>query len=177
MFKNYFKVAIRSLKRNKIFSLINISGLALGMACSALILLWVRDERSMDGFHANNPRLFNIYERQYFDGRIEAGFYTPGLLAEEMKKTIPEVEYAADFGWNNKLTFQAGEKIIKEEGSYASADFFKMFSYPLLNGTVETALNDPSAMAISKKMAEQFFGTAARPSVKPYVARIRMISE
>ena len=160
MIKNYLLVALRNLKRNKVFSFINIVGLALGMACSLLILLWVQDERGMDAFHVNKTRLYNIYERQYYDGRIEAGYFTPGLLGTEMKKKIPEIEQAADYAPNSdKLTFQVGDKIIKEEGKYASEDFFSMFSFPLLQGKPATALNDPASIAISRKMAVHFFGS------------------
>src|SRR5450432_867532 len=160
MFKNYLLVALRNLKRNKVFSFINILGLALGMACSLLIILWVNDERSMDAFHINNARLYNIFQRQYYDGKIEAGYYTPGMLAQEVKKKIPGIEAAADYtGYNDKLTFQVGDKIIKEEGHYASEDYFKMFSYHLLQGKAATALADPAAITISKKMAAHFFGT------------------
>ncbi len=77
MIKNYFKIAFRNLIKSKVFSLINILGLALGMACSLLILLWVQDERSVDNFHKNGKRLYALYERQYIDNKIEAGFYTP----------------------------------------------------------------------------------------------------
>src|SRR5215470_4396061 len=97
MLKNYLLVALRNLKRNKIFSLINIMGLALGMACSLFILLWVQDEKSMDGFHKNGKRLYYLYERQYYDGKVESGTYTPGPMAEEMKKVLPEVEYASGY--------------------------------------------------------------------------------
>ncbi len=160
MLKNYLLVALRNLRRNKIFSFINIVGLALGIACSLLIILWVQDEKSMDSFHANRSRLYNIYERQYYDGRIEAGYFTPGQLAQEMKKKMPEIEQAVNYGfYDNSLTFQGGDKIIKEEGSYAGADFFSMFSFPLLMGNAATALNDPSSISISKKMAIHFFGS------------------
>jgi putative ABC transport system permease protein len=160
MLKNYLIVAIRNLRRNKIFSFINITGLALGMACSLLIMLWVIDEKSVDGFHANNPWLYNVYEHQFYDGKEEGGYYTPGLLGMEMKKVLPEVELATDYGWTDKVTFQVGDKIIKEEGTYASPDFFSMLSFPLLKGKATESLNEALAISISKKMAEHFFGSA-----------------
>ena len=160
MIKNYLLVALRNLRRNKVFSFINIVGLALGMACSLLILLWIQDERDMDAFHANKTRLYNIYERQFYDGRVEAGYFTPGMLGIEMKRKIPEIEQAVDYTtYSDKLTFQVADKIIKEEGKYASEDFFSMFSFPLLQGKPATALNDPAAIAISRKMAIHFFGS------------------
>ena len=160
MLKNYLLVALRNLRRNKIFSFINILGLALGIACSLLIMLWIQDERNMDSFHANKSRLYNIYENQFYDGKIQSGYYTPGLLAQEMKKKIPEIEKSVDYSmYPDKLTFQAGDKIIKEEGSYADMDFFSMFSFQLLLGKPGNVLNDPSSITISRKMAGHFFGS------------------
>src|SRR5215475_9920687 len=99
MIKNYFKIAFRNMMRYKVFSLINILGLALGMACSILILLWVQDERGIDNFHENKNRLYAVYQRQFIDNKIEAGYFTPGLLGAEMKRVIPEIEYASSFAW------------------------------------------------------------------------------
>src|SRR5688572_16031753 len=97
MVKNYFKIAWRNLVRNKAFSTINILGLALGLACSLLIMLWVQDERSVDGFHQNGKQLYQVYERNYYDGKVDAAYPTQGLLAEELKKTIPELQYASGY--------------------------------------------------------------------------------
>lgn len=161
MIKNYFKVALRNLWKNKSFSAINILGLALGMICSLLIFLWVNDEKSMDSFHAEKDRLYNIYERQYYDGKVEGGFYTPGLLAQEMKKAYPEVEAAADYQfWDEQNTFQVGDKIVKEKGSAASDDFFKLFSFNLIKGNKDLALTEPANIVLSKTMAEKFFGSS-----------------
>ncbi|WP_229311075.1 ABC transporter permease [Larkinella soli] len=162
MLLNYFKVSRRNLVRHKAFSFINILGLALGMAASLLILLWVQDERSVDGFHANGPHLYQIYERRYYDGKEEANYFTQGLLAQELKRVIPEVQYASSLEWNMPATFEAGETIARMDGSWAGEDFFRMFSYPLLEGTPETALGAPGGIAVSRKMAEQFFGSADR---------------
>lgn len=161
MLRNYIKIAWRALKNNKAFSLINILGLALGMTCSVLIFLWVQDERDMDNFHANGDRLYTVFERQYVDGKTNAGYYTPAPLAPELKRTIPGIEYASGASLGDKATFSAGEKIIKEAGGFADSDYFKMFSYPLLQGDPRTALNSPVSIAISDKMATQFFGSPA----------------
>ncbi|HEV3327547.1 MAG TPA: ABC transporter permease [Puia sp.] len=161
MIKNYFLVAWRNMIRNKAFSVINILGLALGMTCSLFIFLWIRDERGVDGFHKNGPQLYQVYERDYFDGKVHADYPTQGLLAEELKKTIPEVQYASGFEWNSINTFEAQNKILKMSGSFAGGDFFTMFSYPLLQGTPQTALNSLEGIAISRKMAELFFGSPA----------------
>jgi putative ABC transport system permease protein len=158
MFSNYIKTAFRNLKKKKVFSTINILGLALGLACSMLIMLWVNDEYRMDRFHKNNDRLYSIVEKQYYDGKIDAVYATPGLMADELKRVLPEIQYATGYAKTNANTFEAENKIIKEAGNYAGADFFRMFSYPLLQGSAETALNTPTSIAISKKMAVDFFG-------------------
>ncbi len=159
MFKNYLKTAWRNLVRNKAFSLINISGLALGMAVSLLIFLWVKDERSVDAFHTNNPYLYNVYEKVFADNKIDADYETPALLADEIKREIPEVKFAASSDWDDEYTFSANNKSLKETGAFASEDYFKMFSFPLLQGNANTALNDPYSIAISKKMATDLFGS------------------
>jgi len=163
MFNNYFKTAWRNLIRNKPFSLINILGLALGLACSLLIFFWVQDERSVDAFHKDGDRLFQVYERNYFDGKTEAGYTTQGLLAEELKRVIPEIQYASGFEYASapgiQNTFEAGDKINKMGGMFAGDDFLKMFSFSLLQGKASTALNHPSSIAISRNMANVFFGS------------------
>lgn len=159
MLKNYFLLAIRNLKRNKVFSAINILGLALGLTCSLVIMLWVLDERSMDQFHTNKDRIYSVYERQFFDGNVQGGFGTPGPLARELKQIIPEVEYSTVNAWNQQSTFQVGDKILRMPGNAADSDFFKIFTYPLLEGSVQTALSSPVSLAVSRKMAVAFFGS------------------
>ena len=159
MLKNYFRVAWRSLLANKTFSLINISGLALGLASSLLIFLWVNDEISVDKFHAHGDRLFQMYENETVDGKIFSGYWTPGLLAQELKKKIPDVQYATDMMSHDGTNFEAGDKRLKENGMDADSDFFHLFNYPLLEGDPNTALHTPSDIAISDKMAARFFGS------------------
>lgn len=163
MFRNNFKIAWRNLLRNKAFSAINIAGLGLGVACSLLIMLWVQDERGIDGFHRNKQLLFQVYERNYYDGKVDAGYSTQGLLAEELKKVIPEVEFASATDYASSpgtgSTIEANDRFNKFNGLFAGEDFFRMFSYPLLQGQSSTALNIPNAIAISRNMAEFFFGS------------------
>jgi len=168
MIKNYFKIAWRNLIRNKTFSSINILGLALGMACSLLIMLWIKDERSVDAFHANGNQLYQVYERNFFDGKIEANYPTQALLAEELKRVIPEIKNASSLEWNTMNTFEAGDKIDKMDGSFAGEDFFSMFSYPLLQGSAQSALNTLNSIAISRKMAEHFFGSPEKAIGKTF---------
>lgn len=134
-------------------------GLALGMTCSLLIMLWVQDEINVNQFHQNAPQIYSVYERQTTDGKTSGGYYTPGVLADEMKKVLPEVQYASGFAWEDQTTWQFGDKINKLKGNHGGVDFFKMFSFKLLQGTSETALKGPNSVAISRKMAGIFFGS------------------
>ena len=162
MFSNYLKTTVRNLWRNKSFSVINIMGLALGVTCSLLIMLWVKDEYSVDAFHKNSNRLYSVYERQNHDGQWYAFHGTPALMADEMKRVLPEVQYATNYSWNELATFEANNKIMKRAGNYAGADFFSMFSYQVIEGSAANALQTPLDIAISKKMAEDFFGSPAK---------------
>src|ERR1700744_3268136 len=90
MLKNYLKIAWRNLFKNKFFSFINIFGLALGMACSILILLWVQNELNTDSFNPRGSRLYAVYERWYRDHKINGKYSTPGILDQESRKVIPE---------------------------------------------------------------------------------------
>ena len=158
MFKNYLKIAWRNIVRNKAHSFINISGLAVGIACSLLILLWVQNEMSIDG--TQSPNLYRVYERQHYDHKVHGTYDTPGPLSGELKRRFPEIEYATNMGFGESSTFQAGDKILRMNGNSADADYFKMFNYPLLAGSAKTALNSPVSLAISRKMAEAFYGSA-----------------
>ena len=161
MLKNYGKTALRNFVRNKFFSLINITGLALGLASSLLLFLWIQDELNKDTFHKNSAFLYNVYERVFSEGKVEAARWTPGMLASELKLNIPEIEYSTGFS-NNDLEglFSIGDKNITMVGRYGDSSFFKMFSYDLLEGTPGSALSGPEDIAISKKMAENCFGSA-----------------
>jgi putative ABC transport system permease protein len=160
MLKNYLRVAWRALLHSKTFSVLNIFGLALGLACSLLIILWVTDEVGTDKFHANISRLYMMYEKETIDGGGNAGYWTPGLLAQELRRKIPEIQYASGIFEEDHANFEANDKKIKEDGIAADSDYFKMFSYALLQGTPGTALNTPTSIAISEKMARSFFGSA-----------------
>jgi putative ABC transport system permease protein len=165
MIKNYFKIAWRNIIRNKAFSVINIMGLALGLACSLLIMLWVQDEKNVDAFHKNKKDLFQVYERNYFDGKVDANYSTQGLLAEELKKVIPEIQYSSGYEAvappGSQSTFQVGDKVAKMNGMFAGADFFSMFSFPIVQGNAVNAIREPGTIAISENMATYFFGSPA----------------
>ena len=160
MLKNYFRVAWRALINNKTFSFINIFGLSLGMACSLLIILWVADEVGKDGWHKDVNRIYMMYETELIDGKRVGGYWTPGLLVQELKRKIPEIQYGSAIMDDERTNFEVGSKKMKMDGVDADSDYFKMFSYPLLEGSAESALNGPASIAISEKMARIFFGNA-----------------
>ncbi len=160
MIRNYLKVAWRNLVRNKTHTFINMAGLSVGLACSLLILLWVQNEWNMDAFHKNGKDLYQVYEQQHYDNKITGQYYTPGVLAAELKRVIPEVKYAVNAVFFEQHTFRVGDKIIKMGGGSAEGDFFKMFSYHLIQGDAANTLRTISDISLSKKMAEDFFGSA-----------------
>ncbi|MGH2644797.1 MAG: ABC transporter permease, partial [Chitinophagaceae bacterium] len=150
------------MSRNKAFSVINILGLALGLTSSLFIFLWVKDEYNMDKFNIHSSQLYDIYERIFTGGKIQTLRFTPGVMAAEMKRVFPQIQYASGFTdgtlFGAQNTFRAGDKVIKENGGAADSDFFKMFNYPLLEGNAASALNEPGDIAISQSMADQLFG-------------------
>ncbi|MDX5438477.1 MAG: ABC transporter permease [Pontibacter sp.] len=160
MIKNYLKMAYRNLMRHKVFSLINISGLALGMTCSILILLWVQDELSYDRFHENVDRLYRVMGTQHYPGAddltVQAG---PGNLGPAMEKELPEVEDAIRVTWYVNSLFSNGDKALKFTGYYADDSFFETFSFPLLHGDPKQVLQQPNSIVISDSMAHKFFGS------------------
>jgi putative ABC transport system permease protein len=157
MIKNYFKTAWRNLIGNKTFSLINIFGLALGMTCSLLIVLWLKDEIQTDRFHAKGERLYRVMENQNYSGNISTFASTPGLLAENIVKDIPEIKMASQALWEESPLFTVGDKFDKEKGRFVQKDFLSMFSFKLLKGDPRTVLSRPDAVVLSKKLADKYF--------------------
>lgn len=159
MIRNYLQVAWRNVIRNKTFSFINIGGLSLGITCSLLIFLWVSDELSVDKFNSK-PDLYSVYERVFSEGKVDAGPWTPGELAAELKQQIPEIKYASGFWINSEsVLFNVDDKRLSFRGVAADSDFFRMFNYTLIKGTPGQSLNNPDAIALSRRMAEAFFGS------------------
>jgi putative ABC transport system permease protein len=158
MLKNYFKVAFRNLLRNKGFSIINISGLAIGMASAMIILLWVQNEMSYDQFHAKKNRLYEVWLNDKRDGQIQSGSPTQQLMAPALQKDFPEIESACRVSWNQDILFGYKDKQMKANGFWTDPSFLTMFSFPLVNGDPETALNDPYSIVITQKMAKKLFG-------------------
>ncbi len=157
MLKNYFKTAWRNLVKNKTFSFINIAGLALGMTCSLMIMLWLKDELQKDKFHANDKRLFRVMENQYYSGDISTTNSTPGIFAENVVKDIPEIKMATQMLWESEAVFTIGNSFDKEKGRFVQKDFLRMFSFKLAKGDPATAMANPDGIVISKKLADKYF--------------------
>jgi predicted permease len=160
MFRNYVTVAFRNLWKNKAYSFLNIAGLAVGMACSILILFWVEDEKSYDTFHTDATDIYYIRENQTYEGgKIFTFGSTPGPLAEGLKQDFPEVVESVRLNWGSDVLFAYGDKRFREEGKYADPALFNVFSFPVLKGDVKSALNDIHSVVITRKLAEKYFGT------------------
>jgi len=161
MLNNNLKMAWRNLMRHKVFSLINIAGLALGMTCSILILLWVKDELSFDRFHANGEQLYRVMELQHYPGADDlVTDATPGPLAAVLEQELPEVKQAVrSTTWEWKQLFSYKDKVLKVNGRYADPEFFEVFTFPLLFGDAAQALKQPNTVVISEKVAKEFFNS------------------
>ncbi len=159
MFRNYLVTAFRTIFRQKGYSLINILGLAIGMACTLLILLWVQDELSYDRFHENADRLYRVEEDQYYSGEVYHVTVTPYPSGPVWKEEIPEIEDACRWQWPSGMLFKYGEKSFYERGTVAvDSSFLTMFSIPLLEGDIRTALSDPWSAVLTRETAEKYFG-------------------
>ncbi len=159
MFKNYLKTALRNLARHKGYSLINIVGFAIGIACCILILLWVQDELSFDRFHVNLDELYRVVEEQHYsDGTVFPIARTPYPAGRAFVEEYPEIVEFTHFSPYGRTLIEYGEKSFYERGIvFADPSFLKMFSFPLLEGDTNTALSDTNAILISEEMANKYF--------------------
>jgi ABC-type antimicrobial peptide transport system permease subunit len=157
MIKNYLKVAIRSLMRNKSFSVINIAGLAIGMASAILILLWVQNEISYDRFHTNSDRLYEVWGNETINGTINSTIATPEIMQPALKKEKPEIDKATRVSWPITFLFQVGKKSLQPTGNFVDPDFLTMFSFPMLRGNVN-ALESPYSVVLTESLAKKLFG-------------------
>jgi putative ABC transport system permease protein len=156
MFRNYIKVALRHIKRRKVYSFITILGLTIGMACFILIGLWVKDELSFDRFHEKKDRIYRILNRMQ-DGN--ADFNITYALGPALKAEYPEVEEACRvcLWFGSHVKYQ--DKIYAENNIYlADPGFFKIFSFPFIKGNPETALSDRYSVVLAEQTAQKYFG-------------------
>jgi len=157
--KNYLKIALRNIRKHPGYSIINIAGLAIGLACCLFILIWVLDELSYDKFHENAPYLYRVEENQYYSGRVYHVTVTPYPLAPALKADFPEIIEATQYVGVGGQLLRYGEKAFFEPGMTAvTPAFFRMFTFPFVKGDSRTALDDPFSLVISEEIAEKYFG-------------------
>jgi predicted permease len=160
MLKNYILTTLRSLRNKPTYSLLNVAGLALGIACATLIFLWVEDERSFD---RDVPHRNNIYWSRLnmpYNGTITSFDGVPGPMAPEAIKTIPGIRYAVRLSQGERRLFVTGDKTMYENGIFADSSYFQMFQIAFLKGRASDALRRPHSIVLSEPMAKRFFGSA-----------------
>jgi ABC-type antimicrobial peptide transport system permease subunit len=159
MIKNYLKIAWRNLIRNKSFSIINILGLAIGMASAILIMLWIMHEISYDRFHAKKDRIYEAWNRSKRNGIVQSWSTTPKVLARTIKKDFPEIDITTRVNWNSTYLFSIGDKRLTSQGIIVDSTFLQVFSFPLVKGKPGTALMQPNTIVLSEKLAKKLFGS------------------
>ncbi|HEY1214046.1 MAG TPA: ABC transporter permease, partial [Bryobacteraceae bacterium] len=161
MFRNYLTIALRTIARNRVFSLINIVGLSIGLACCLLIFLYAKDELTFDRFHRNVDRLYCI-TRHDIDKKHDRD-QTVGLAGmvqgPAFKQAIPGIK---DFVRvrRDQLILRKGKEVFQQWGSWVDQDFLTVFSFPLLSGNAATALSDPYSVVLTDETAKKYFGNA-----------------
>jgi len=156
MFKNYMKIALRNIRRHKTHSFINIAGLAVGIACSLLIFLWVCDELAVNGFHKNAKDIYRVVQDIRFSGRSMTVAVTQGPLGPSLQASVPEI---VDTVRLNRVDMKllGRTKPFYETVGMADGSFFRMFSFPLVKGDSASALSEPRSIVLSETMARKYF--------------------
>lgn len=162
MLKQNIKIFFRNIKRQRSTFFINIIGLSTGLASVLLIALWVQDELGIDKFHRNHERIYQVAENYEFSDGIQTMIETSSPMAAYLKEHLPEVEYAATTiqpDWYGKHALSVGDQNVKALGQLVSKDYFKIFSFDLIQGDADKVMADPDAIVISKGLAIKLFGT------------------
>lgn len=157
MISNYFKIAFRKIRQNRLYSAINILGLTVGIGAALLLLSWTWSEVEMDRFHEKGERLYQVLNTFKFNGNFSTNEYNPYLLVNEFMENYPEVDAATAIK-STEFAFELGEERSLENGIYTDSSFFEMFSYPLLAGDYKPIYNSRYRIAISARLAEKLFG-------------------
>lgn len=168
MLRNYIKIAFRSLFKQKLYSFINVFGLALGIACCLLIMLFVRDEWQYDRFHEKSERIYRAAVEEIY-GEDEKFFntVTPIVLAQTLQENFPEISQSTRIGVMNSLV-KRGEDAFTERIHIVDADFHEMFDFPIIQGNLGT---DPSSVLLTPAIAEKYFGER-NPVGQPLAIRV-----
>jgi len=159
MIKNYFKIAIRNIIKHKSFSFINIIGLAIGIACSILILLFVTNELSYDKFHEKADRIYRIAVRASIGDTKINQTYSSSITFQKLLEDFPEIENGVKFLKLGRVPVILDKKTFYESRFYAvDSTFYDVFTIPLIQGNPKTALSNPNTMVVSKNTAIKYFG-------------------
>ena len=159
MIKSYFKIAWRNLLRNKGYSFINISGLALGMAVSILIGLWIHDELTFNTCHGNYDRIAHVMQHQTSNGKIFSHVSGPPTMAEGIREAYgSDFKYVLQASWNFEHTLTYGEKMFLEPGSFFEGDVTHMLSLKMVNGSMNGLKKDMNSILLSQSVAHAYFG-------------------
>ncbi len=161
MFKNYLKIALRNLRKHKGYSFINIFGLATGMACCLIIMLFVQDELSFDGFHKKAARLYRMNINFVFANGSFSNSLSGAPMATHLLKDFPEIEKAVRFHQPMTEDLMVGygnRRFYEKRFFYADGEVFQAFTFPLLQGDPLTALRDPFSVVLTESMAKKYFG-------------------
>lgn len=159
MFRHNILISYRNFLRYKSSFFINLIGLSSGLACTLLIYLWVNDELQMDQFHEKSDRLYQVLEHRRQADRIWTAESSPGPLAAALVAEMPTVETAITMGWEFSATLSIPDHNIRATGKYVDKDFFNMFSFDLLQGNKNTALEGKTGVVITEALAQRLFGT------------------
>jgi putative ABC transport system permease protein len=159
MLRHYFKTALRNLMRRKGYSLINIAGLAAGMTCSLLILLWIQDELNYDRFHLQAASLFRVEQDTRDSGGTFHAWVTPYPLGPALKEEVPEIKDMARCAAPSVFLVKSGDKAFFEDKVLAvDPQFLRMFTFPLSHGDAGTALDHPRSIILTENAARKYFG-------------------
>jgi putative ABC transport system permease protein len=158
MLKNYIKIALRGFSKHKLTFFINTLGLSLGLWATILIGLWIKSEFEIGKGLPEIDRAYRVMEHQSYGAEIFTTNSTPGILAEELKENLAEVEKAATYSWEEQNLFVSGDKRIKLKGFYAAEDYLQILQYPFLVGNREHALTDKSHIVLTESAAIKLFG-------------------
>ncbi len=160
MLQNYFKTAFRNLLRNKFYTLINIIGLAIGLATCFLIILYVLDELSYDKYNVNAKKIYRVNNEIKFGGNYFDMAVSPALLGSTMVRDFPEVQQYTRLRWYGSFLVKKGNENIQEgRVGFADSTLFDVFSLPVIEGDPKTALVEPHSLVITEKIAKKYFNT------------------
>lgn len=161
MLRNYLKTAWRNLLKNKVFSFINILGLAIGLCCFLLISMYVLDELSYDKYNAKAGRIYRVNSDIIFGGTALNLPVTPDIMGATLKKDYPEVEeFTRIYNSNGSKLIKKGTEYINEaQVTHADSTLFKVFTLPAIAGDLNTALNEPNTVVITESTAKKYFNT------------------